>query len=59
MVMLSSCKKNYNCVCSDPNGTLEVVTFKENKGKAQEKCSQYYDQHYGNVAFNQVKCEIK
>ena len=59
LFILTGCKKNYDCTCSDPSGTLVVVTFKDNKGRAKEKCTAYYDQHYGSVPFNQVTCEIK
>ena len=56
----SGCKKNYNCVCTDANGkTLAVTTIKDTKGKANEKCTDYYNQNYGNVTFNQITCQIK
>ena len=55
----TSCKKNYDCTCKDQNGTVvAVTTFKNTKGKAGEQCNQYYDQHYGNIPFNQTTCAI-
>ena len=60
IITLVSCKKNYNCVCTDQNGTtLAVTTIKDTKGRAGEKCTDYYNQHYANIAFNQITCQIK
>jgi hypothetical protein len=58
-VSLASCKKNYDCTCKDQTGAVIIVTtYKNTKGKAGEQCSQYYDQHYGNIPFNQTSCAI-
>ncbi len=54
----AACKKNYNCVCSDPSGTLVVTALKDTKAKAEQQCSDYYNQHYG-TTFNQVTCALK
>lgn len=60
IITLVSCKKNYNCVCTDQNGkTLAVTAIKDTKGKAGERCTAYYNQNYGNVTFNQITCQIK
>ncbi len=53
-----SCKKNYNCTCSDSSGTLAVTPIKDTRENAQKQCDDYYNQHYG-TTFNQVTCTLK
>jgi hypothetical protein len=60
VLTFASCKKNYDCTCTDQTGAVvSVTTFKNTKGKAGEQCNAYYDQHYGNIPFNQTTCAIK
>ncbi|MCX6294677.1 MAG: hypothetical protein NTX97_01195 [Bacteroidetes bacterium] len=57
--VFSSCKKDYTCTCTDPSGNKEVVfTQKTTEGKASSQCDEYYNNHYGNVPWNQTSCSI-
>jgi hypothetical protein len=59
-IATTGCKKNYDCTCRDQTGAVIVVTtYKNTKGKAGEQCSSYYNQHYGNIPFNQTTCAIE
>ncbi|HEY0030220.1 MAG TPA: hypothetical protein VGC65_05635 [Bacteroidia bacterium] len=57
-ITLASCKKEYSCTCTNPSGSTVVFTEKMTKGKASEKCDDYYNDHYGSVPFNETSCEI-
>jgi hypothetical protein len=57
--ILSSCKKEYNCVCTNPGGSEIVFTVKDSKEKAKQKCADYYDQHFASIPWNETSCEIK
>jgi predicted metal-binding protein len=59
VTLLSGCKKDYTCVCSNPGGTTDVFTVKDTKSNATKKCSDYYAQNVGNVAWNETSCSIK
>ena len=55
----ASCKKNYNCTCTDASGAvLAVTTINDTKENANQQCIAYYNQHYGST-FNQVTCALK
>ena len=55
----ASCKKNYNCTCTDPSGTVvAITTINDTKENAKTQCIAYYNQHYG-TTFNQISCAIK
>lgn len=53
-----ACSKSYNCQCTNPGGTEIVFKTRSAKTKAEKKCSQYYDDHYGNIPLNETQCEI-
>jgi hypothetical protein len=54
-----SCKKEYNCVCKDSSQSFVAFTVKATKGKAQQRCTDYYNEHYGAIVFNDTKCEVE
>jgi len=54
-----SCKKEYNCVCKDSSQSFVAFSTKSTKGKAQQRCTDYYNEHYGTIVFNDVKCEVE
>lgn len=53
-----SCKKSYTCSCTNPGGTEKVFTTHSSKSKAQEKCNQYYEDHWGNIPMSETHCHI-
>ena len=59
VMLLSGCKKDYTCACTNPGGTTNVFTVKDTKSNATKKCSDYYTQYYGGVAWNETSCSIK
>ena len=59
ITIFASCKKNYDCTCVSNGSVVSVTTYKNTKGKAGEQCSKYYDEHYGNIPFNETTCSIK
>lgn len=59
VALMSSCKKEYNCTCSNPGGIGEVKIIRESsKEKAAQKCEDYYNQQYGNIPWNETHCSI-
>lgn len=58
-VIMSSCKKEYVCECTNPGGTLTAFRTKDSKKRAKEKCEDYYNQNYGSVVFNETSCKIR
>lgn len=59
IALLTSCKKDYTCTCSDSSGNKTVAfTEKTTEGKASSKCDQHYNTTYGGVPFNDVSCSI-
>lgn len=56
---LSSCEKNYNCVCSNPGGEFDSISFKTSKKKAHDECDNYYNQNYNTMPWNETHCEIR
>ncbi len=59
LIFLSGCKKEYDCVCTNPGGSQAVFSVKESKSKAKKACSDYYDQHFASIPLNETFCEIK
>lgn len=59
LFIITSCKKDYSCVCSHPGGDEVVFTVKDNKDDAKKKCDDYYNQNFANVPWNETTCEIK
>ena len=60
ILLLASCKKEYTCTCTDPSGGKTIAfTEKTTKGKASDKCNDYYNAHYGNIPWNETGCSIK
>ncbi|MBK7666059.1 MAG: hypothetical protein IPJ32_01180 [Sphingobacteriaceae bacterium] len=58
-IYLSSCAKNYNCVCTNPGGSEVVFINRSSKTKAEKKCKEYYDSNYGNIPWNETNCSIE
>jgi hypothetical protein len=57
-----SCKKDYDCTCTDQSGTtveVHVIEKVNSKAKAERQCTDYYTQKYGSKPFNQTTCAIK
>lgn len=54
-----SCKKTYNCVCKDSTQSFVAFSVKATKGKAQQRCTDYFNEHYGSLVFSDMKCEIE
>jgi len=60
IALLTSCKKDYTCTCTDPAGNKTIAfTEKTTKGKASAKCDQHYNSTYGSVPFNETSCSIE
>lgn len=57
--VLSSCKKEYVCECTNPGGTLTAFRTKDTKKRAEQKCEDYYNENYGSVVFNETSCKIR
>ncbi len=58
-LLIVSCKKEYTCTCVNPNGSFIAFSDKTTKGKASEKCDDYYNENYGSVPFNETSCSIE
>lgn len=58
-MILSNCKKNYSCECTNPSGKQIVFTTKDTKKKAEQKCKDYHSQNYANISLNETSCSIK
>lgn len=58
LFVATSCNKNYTCECQNPVGTEKVFTTHCKKSKAEKKCSDYYDKHYGDVPMSETRCQI-
>ena len=58
-LLMVSCKKEYTCTCTSPSGSLIAFSDKTTKGKANERCNDYYNEHYGSVPFNETSCSIE
>lgn len=59
LITLSSCNKEYDCVCTNPGGSEIVFSVKSSKEKAEKKCTDYYNEHFGSIPWNETACEIK
>jgi len=54
-----ACKKSYTCSCTNPGGTEKVFTTHSSKTKANEKCKQYYEDHWGDIPWSETYCSIE
>ena len=54
-----SCKKNYTCVCDGSGGVKNVFTVNDTKSNAKNKCTDYYNQNFGNIPMSETECSIK
>jgi hypothetical protein len=50
MVLLSACKKNYKCVCTATNGSVEFSISEAKKKEAQLACDVYKKQWSGTLS---------
>lgn len=57
-ILLSSCKKDYTCVCTNPGGVFKTYTIKDTKRKAKDQCADY-SKEYQDVAWSETGCSIK
>ena len=57
--ILSACKKEYSCVCTNPSGDTVVFTEKNTRDDAKKKCEDYYNEHFASVPWNETSCAIK
>ena len=58
MVLLSACKKNYKCVCTATNGTVEYPISETKKKEAQSSCEVYNKQWSGTLNGSCVLQEV-
>jgi major membrane immunogen (membrane-anchored lipoprotein) len=58
MVLLSACKKNYKCVCTATNGTVEYAISETKKKEAQSSCDVYNKQWSGTLSGSCVLQEV-
>lgn len=60
IALFSSCKKEYTCTCSDSVGNKTIAfTEKNTKGKASDKCNDYYNQNYASIPWDDTTCSIE
>ncbi|HSH67709.1 MAG TPA: hypothetical protein VLB84_18355 [Bacteroidia bacterium] len=57
--IITGCKKEYSCVCTNPGGSEVVFTVKQTKDKAKKKCDDYYNENIANIPWNETVCAIK
>ena len=57
--LFSGCKKEYTCTCTNPNETVVAFSEKTTEGKAESKCQDYYNDHYGSIPFNETTCTVE
>ncbi len=58
VLMSTSCKKNYTCMCTNIGGPVDVFTIRDTKKKAQSECQEYYEKYYG-YYWSETFCKIK
>lgn len=56
---LFACEKNYTCSCYNPGGKFKSFAVNGTKERAKEKCQKYYEDHYGDIPWNETFCEIE
>ncbi|MBL7932794.1 MAG: hypothetical protein JNL60_12870 [Bacteroidia bacterium] len=56
--ILSSCTKEYNCVCSNPGGVFETHVITGTQMEAQQQCNKI-SQQYASVPMSETYCELK
>lgn len=56
---LSSCRKEYSCVCTNPGGAYVAFTTKNSKSGAEKQCDDYYEENFGDIPWNETFCEVK
>lgn len=59
VLILSSCQKQYSCVCTNPGGDDVVFTERSTRNNAEKKCDAYYNEHFANVPWNETTCAVK
>lgn len=59
IIVLSGCKKEYECTCSNPGGTQTAFITNDTKHKAKKKCDDYYQSHFASVPMNETSCKIE
>lgn len=57
--LLFSCEKNYTCSCYNPGGKFKSFEISGSKERANEKCQKYYEDHYGDIPWNETFCEVE
>ncbi len=53
--LLTSCKKDYTCSCSNPGGVFQTYKIKDTKKKAIQKCSDY-SKEYQTMEWSETGC---
>lgn len=56
--ILSSCTKQYNCVCSNPGGVFETHIITGTQMEAQQQCNKISQGHQ-TVPMSETYCELK
>lgn len=56
--ILSSCTKEYNCVCYNPGGAFENHTITGTQMEAQQQCNKISQEHQ-TVPMSEIYCELK
>jgi hypothetical protein len=59
LFVITSCSKNHTCECQNPGGTEKIFTAHCKKAKAEKRCSDYYDEKFGDVPMSETHCYIK
>jgi hypothetical protein len=57
--VLTSCNKDYSCICTNPGGEYTALKLKSTEAEAIKKCQDYYDTNFGSVPWSETHCEVK
>ena len=57
-ILLSNCKKSYNCECYNPGGVFKTYKIRDAKQKAEDKCADY-SKEYQTIPWSETECRIQ
>lgn len=55
---MSSCQRDYACVCYNPGGSKVAFTINGTKSEAKQACQEYYEENFGAIVWNETYCEV-
>ena len=58
ILILTSCRKEFECRCTGPLGVYKVYNIKANRHKATKKCKEYTEEQHRLIG-GDVGCSIK